>query len=83
MYKHIEDNGDIHMLVNSKGETLLVCAECGRRWHGRVISFKDDKPPSHPQKYFAKLHSAGSAVVDKGGQGILEQARGGYPDIFK
>jgi cell shape-determining protein MreC len=24
-----------------------------------------------------------TAVVDKGGQGILEQARGAYPDIFK
>jgi len=62
MYKHIEDNGDIHMLVNSKGETLLVCAECGGRWYGEFTPFNDDKANT-TRKYFAELLSANPELL--------------------
>ena len=35
MHKHIEDNGDLNILVNNNGAALIVCSKCGYKWHGQ------------------------------------------------
>lgn len=32
MLKHIEDNGDLTVLINDSGSILLVCESCKRQW---------------------------------------------------
>jgi hypothetical protein len=34
MLKHIEDNGDLNILINSSGAILLVCSVCKTMWTG-------------------------------------------------
>lgn len=39
MYKHLEDNGDINVLINTDGNALLVCSACGHKWFGNFVPF--------------------------------------------
>ena len=34
--KHFEDGGDVNMLVQSDGTTLLICTLCNQTWIGTV-----------------------------------------------
>ena len=44
MNKHIEDNGDLNILVNNNGAALIVCSECGNKWHGQFSTLATIQP---------------------------------------
>jgi len=35
MMKHIDDEGDLSLVLNDAGEVLVVCTECGKKWTGK------------------------------------------------
>ena len=32
MMKHMQDGGDLNMLINDAGDLLLICSECKKVW---------------------------------------------------
>lgn len=45
MYKHLEDNGDINILINTEGTTLLICSACGCKWLGDFTPIEEAPRP--------------------------------------
>lgn len=41
MLKHIEDEGDLNMLINDSGEVLYLCSECRKQWIGAATPVSD------------------------------------------
>ena len=37
MYKHLNDDGDINVVINTQGHALLVCSKCGNKWFGNYL----------------------------------------------
>jgi hypothetical protein len=35
MLKHLEDEGDLNMIIDNGGNLLIVCSKCKRVWHGK------------------------------------------------
>ncbi len=36
MHKHVEDDGDLNVIVNDGGQLLVVCSQCKKGWLGRL-----------------------------------------------
>ena len=45
MLKHLEDEGDLNMIIDDDGNLLIVCPKCRTVWHGR---FTPALLPGHP-----------------------------------
>ena len=41
IHKHIEDGGDLNILINDSGEVLYVCSECRKQWLGTATPVAD------------------------------------------
>ena len=42
MLKHIEDQGDLNLVINDEGEMLLVCSACRKIWTGSLQEMTTD-----------------------------------------
>ena len=62
MYKHLEDKGDINVLVNTDGSALLVCSICGQKWFGNFEPVVEKF--SAPQKDFMALLSTDQDLAE-------------------
>ena len=36
MLAHLEDKGDLNVLIGDEGEYCFVCSKCGKIWCGRL-----------------------------------------------
>jgi hypothetical protein len=45
MLKHLEDEGDLNMIIDNGGNLLIVCPKCRTVWHGK---FTPAMLPGHP-----------------------------------
>lgn len=55
MYKHLEDKGDINVLINTDGSALLVCSVCGEKWLGDYTPIVET--PSPTRESFSRVLS--------------------------
>lgn len=39
--KHLEDDGDLNLLVDNKGSALILCAKCKRVWFSKFRPRKE------------------------------------------
>ena len=61
MYKHLEDKGDINVLINTDGNAVLVCSKCGHQWLG---SYKPIiKTPTQVRESFFRVLSKDQDLV--------------------
>ena len=61
MYKHLEDKGDINVLINTDGDAVLVCSKCGHKWFGHYNPII--KTPTQVRESFVRVLSKDQDLV--------------------
>lgn len=81
MQKHLDDDGDLNVVVNDSGQALFACAKCHKMWMGVF------EPQNVRRGARGSRRSLGGDAIPQGTfrapvADFLHSAQEQYPDAF-